>query len=98
RVLGQEDSDLLEMVRHHDRRGARRPRLWHLHCVGREVGTIQVPGRVHAYANRAAWPCAENSTGINMREISFWADGEPKGQPRPRAFAIHGKVRMYDPA
>lgn len=23
--------------------------------------------------------------------------GEPKGQPRPRAFAIGGKARMYDP-
>lgn len=33
-----------------------------------------------------------------MREITFFAEGEPKGQPRPRAFAINGKVRMYDPA
>lgn len=24
--------------------------------------------------------------------------GDPKGQPRPRAFARHGKVRVYDPA
>jgi Holliday junction resolvase RusA-like endonuclease len=28
----------------------------------------------------------------------FYAEGDPKGQPRPRAFAFHGKARMYDPA
>ena len=29
--------------------------------------------------------------------IEFFAHGLPKGQPRARAFAIKGKVRMYDP-
>lgn len=30
--------------------------------------------------------------------IEFWVAGEPKGQPRARAFAMKGKgVRMYDP-
>jgi len=28
----------------------------------------------------------------------FITYGTPKGQPRPRAFAMHGKVRVYDPA
>lgn len=28
--------------------------------------------------------------------ISFFAEGEPKGQPRPRAFAFHGHARIYD--
>lgn len=32
-----------------------------------------------------------------MTIISFFAEGLPKGQPRPRAFAFHGKVRVYDP-
>lgn len=30
--------------------------------------------------------------------ISFLVEGEPKGQPRPRAFARNGMVRVYDPA
>jgi hypothetical protein len=30
--------------------------------------------------------------------ISIFVHGEPKGQPRPRAFARGGMVRMYDPA
>lgn len=29
--------------------------------------------------------------------ISFFVEGQPKGQPRPRAFAFAGKARMYDP-
>lgn len=29
--------------------------------------------------------------------IVIWVDGVPKGQPRPRAFAFHGKARVYDP-
>jgi len=29
--------------------------------------------------------------------IQAWIPGEPKGQPRPRAFARNGMVRMYDP-
>lgn len=29
--------------------------------------------------------------------ISFFVPGEPKGQPRPRAFAFHGKARVFDP-
>ena len=29
--------------------------------------------------------------------FSFFADGDPKGQPRPRAFARGGKARVYDP-
>ena len=29
-------------------------------------------------------------------EIDVFVPGIPKGQPRPRAFAIHGKARMYD--
>lgn len=29
--------------------------------------------------------------------ISFFARGEPKGQPRPRAFAFRGKARVFDP-
>ena len=28
--------------------------------------------------------------------IEFFAAGTPKGQPRPRAFAFHGKARVYD--
>lgn len=35
---------------------------------------------------------------MTLREITFFAEGAPKGQPRPRAFAINGKVRMYDPS
>lgn len=30
--------------------------------------------------------------------LTFRADGEPKGQPRARAFAFNGKARMYDPS
>ena len=30
--------------------------------------------------------------------ITFFATGTPKPQPRPRAFAMGGKVRVYDPA
>lgn len=29
--------------------------------------------------------------------LSFFARGEPKGQPRPRAFAFRGKARVFDP-
>ncbi len=29
-------------------------------------------------------------------EISFRVIGEPKGQPRPRAFAFAGRARIYD--
>jgi Holliday junction resolvase RusA-like endonuclease len=29
--------------------------------------------------------------------ISIFVLGDPKGQPRPRAFAIHGRARVYDP-
>lgn len=29
--------------------------------------------------------------------ITFFVSGDPKGQPRPRAFAFHGKARVYDP-
>lgn len=32
-----------------------------------------------------------------MTPISFFAEGVPKGQPRPRAFAMNGKARVYDP-
>lgn len=31
-----------------------------------------------------------------MTPIRFFAEGLPKGQPRPRAFAINGKARVYD--
>ena len=31
------------------------------------------------------------------KTISFFVSGVPKGQPRPRAFARNGKVRVYDP-
>tara|TARA_Y100000590_G_scaffold8514_1_gene10678 strand:+ start:121 stop:594 length:474 start_codon:yes stop_codon:yes gene_type:complete len=34
-------------------------------------------------------------TGICL--ANFRAYGDPKGQPRPRAFSMNGKVRMYDP-
>lgn len=30
--------------------------------------------------------------------VQLFVIGEPKGQPRPRAFARNGIVRMYDPA
>lgn len=30
--------------------------------------------------------------------IKFTVHGDPKGQPRPRAFSMGGKVRMYDPS
>jgi len=29
--------------------------------------------------------------------VDVFAHGEPKGQPRPRAFARNGKARVYDP-
>lgn len=29
--------------------------------------------------------------------ITFWVDGEPKGQPRPKAFSRGGFTRVYDP-
>ena len=32
-----------------------------------------------------------------MPMISFFVPGIPKGQPRPRAFAFHGKARVFDP-
>lgn len=32
-----------------------------------------------------------------MKPITFFAQGIPKGQPRPRAFAFNGKARVYDP-
>uniref|UniRef100_A0A6M3IKD4 Putative endodeoxyribonuclease n=1 Tax=viral metagenome TaxID=1070528 RepID=A0A6M3IKD4_9ZZZZ len=28
--------------------------------------------------------------------FDLWVDGQPKGQPRPRATAINGRVRVYD--
>ena len=33
-----------------------------------------------------------------MNTISFFAAGLPKAQPRPRAFAMGGKARVYNPA
>ncbi|MCL4181134.1 MAG: RusA family crossover junction endodeoxyribonuclease [Verrucomicrobia bacterium] len=32
-----------------------------------------------------------------MKSLDFFVAGEPKGQPRPRAFARGGKARVYDP-
>lgn len=32
-----------------------------------------------------------------FKSYSFFVPGTPKGQPRPRAFAFHGKARVYDP-
>ena len=32
-----------------------------------------------------------------MKTISFIVFGDPKGQPRPRAFSRGGMTRMYDP-
>lgn len=32
-----------------------------------------------------------------MEPLTVRVHGEPKGQPRPRAFAMKGKARMYDP-
>ncbi len=32
-----------------------------------------------------------------MKHVDFFVPGEPKGQPRPRAFARGGKARVYDP-
>ena len=32
-----------------------------------------------------------------MNHVAFFVHGEPKGQPRPRAFARGGKARVYDP-
>ena len=32
-----------------------------------------------------------------MKTISFLVFGDPKGQPRPRAFSRGGMTRMYDP-
>jgi len=29
--------------------------------------------------------------------IEFWVEGDPKGQPRPRAFSRGGCTRVYDP-
>lgn len=30
--------------------------------------------------------------------VQFFAPGEPKGQPRPRAVSINGTIRMYTPS
>lgn len=35
--------------------------------------------------------------GSMKSSLSFFVPGEPKGQPRPRAFAFHGKARVFDP-
>lgn len=32
-----------------------------------------------------------------MKPITFFVTGDPKGQPRPRAFARGGQARVYDP-
>ena len=32
-----------------------------------------------------------------MKSVEFFVAGDPKGQPRPRAFARGGKARVYDP-
>jgi Holliday junction resolvase RusA-like endonuclease len=32
-----------------------------------------------------------------MIHLTFFAQGEPKGQPRPRAFSRGGHARVYDP-
>ena len=32
-----------------------------------------------------------------MTRINFWVAGEPKGQPRPKAFARAGIASVYDP-
>jgi Holliday junction resolvase RusA-like endonuclease len=32
-----------------------------------------------------------------MNPLFITVCGEPKGQPRPRAFAFHGRARVYDP-
>ncbi|HNQ90986.1 MAG TPA: RusA family crossover junction endodeoxyribonuclease [Verrucomicrobiota bacterium] len=32
-----------------------------------------------------------------MRQIEFFVAGEPKAQPRPRAFVRGGRARVYDP-
>jgi crossover junction endodeoxyribonuclease RusA len=32
-----------------------------------------------------------------MKHVAFFVHGEPKGQPRPRAFARGGRARVYDP-
>lgn len=32
-----------------------------------------------------------------MKRVEFFVAGEPKGQPRPRAFVRGGKARVYDP-
>ena len=32
-----------------------------------------------------------------MTPIEFWVSGEPKGQPRPKAFSRGGFTRVYDP-
>lgn len=33
----------------------------------------------------------------NMTQIEFFAEGIPKGQPRPKAFARNGHAAVYDP-
>jgi Holliday junction resolvase RusA-like endonuclease len=32
-----------------------------------------------------------------MKLVQFFVAGDPKGQPRPRAFSRGGKARVYDP-
>lgn len=32
-----------------------------------------------------------------MKTIQFEVHGTPKGQPRPRAFALNGRARVFDP-
>jgi len=32
-----------------------------------------------------------------MSQIHFFVSGDPKAQPRIRAFAINGHARVYDP-
>lgn len=36
-------------------------------------------------------------TARTLAEITFRVDGDPKGQPRPRAFSRGGHARVYDP-
>src|SRR5437870_8017163 len=43
-------------------------------------------------------PSVASNAVMNPDLICFFASGIPKGQPRPRAFAFKGHVRIYSPA
>ena len=63
------------------------------------VDRVHCRGRVDNRRLDAGIIMSENHQLVRGHALaSFTAYGTPKGQPRARAFARNGKVRMYDPA